>query len=375
MRLAEAPSSADAVQTLEQIVSDKSKISAAARCEGRWSQHGGIGAIVTDLGGAFVSEEFRSAVLDLGGTIEQPPGGIPRLRGTIERMFKTYGTRLMPLLSGRTFSNPEERGDYPTEQLACHTDDSLMEVLVRYVVDVYHNSGHAGLKGETPANCWNRLADKYGVRSRPCGTTRRAIFGRRMTRRISGKGVLAFGLSYTCDALRQQYLHGHEKTALISADTSNLGWIVIWLNGMWHPARALQSNFDGVSLAEWKHVARQIRTQHAGDSAVHEKTIAAAFKGISQINREAMERLNLSPPTITEAQFEREHDRLFLGLTIVPDRATVIPDGDADLFGNVIDPDRLPDDQRAHTEGRFQSPDQEERLHPPRPPRWRLEDD
>ena len=61
------------------------------------------------------------------------------MRGNIESFFRTVGHKLMPLLSGRTFFSPTERGDYPSEQLACLDDDDLIRILLTFVVDIYHN--------------------------------------------------------------------------------------------------------------------------------------------------------------------------------------------------------------------------------------------
>jgi putative transposase len=97
---------------------------------------------LTDLGAAFVDDNFRTAVLDAHGNPETPPGGLPQLRSRVERIFGTFGTSLMPYLGGRTFSSPKERGDYPSVQSAALSDDVLMQILVIFVVDVYHNRPH-----------------------------------------------------------------------------------------------------------------------------------------------------------------------------------------------------------------------------------------
>lgn len=139
MRLAETPNLGDAIKALRDIFVDKTPIAQAAGCESTWHHHGGIATLVTDPGGAFVSDEFQGTVLSLGITAHLPPAGLPWLRGHIETFFRTYGHRLMPLLVGRTFFDTIERGDYPSEQLACLCDDDLIRILLTYVVDIYHN--------------------------------------------------------------------------------------------------------------------------------------------------------------------------------------------------------------------------------------------
>lgn len=155
MRIARTPNPRDAIELLADITRDKSDLAAAAGCASSWHHHGGLAAVVTDLGPAFVDDEYRASVLDAHGNPETPPGGLPWLRSRVERIFGTVGSSLVPFVTGRTSSNPILRGDYPAEQLAALSDDTLIELLTNFIVDIYHNVPHAGLDGETPNNCWN----------------------------------------------------------------------------------------------------------------------------------------------------------------------------------------------------------------------------
>ena len=56
----------------------------------------------------------------------------------------------MPLLVGRTFFDTVERGDYPSEQLACLCDDDLIRILLTYVVLGMFMDGLAMLVVTTP---------------------------------------------------------------------------------------------------------------------------------------------------------------------------------------------------------------------------------
>ncbi|MEE9452996.1 MAG: Mu transposase C-terminal domain-containing protein [Paracoccaceae bacterium] len=163
----------------------------------------------------------------LGATTERPPAGAPTLRSTIERLFRTFGLKLMPLLAGRTYGNPKERRDYDSKHWASLSDDELIQVLILFVVDVYHNQPHEGLFGETPANCWVRLSKEYGVTPPPDGHVRRAVFGTRQTRELRGNGVRMFGIDYTCQALRAHFIHGHDRTLELRVDERDLGWISV----------------------------------------------------------------------------------------------------------------------------------------------------
>ena len=338
MRLAETPNGEDAVRTLEDITRDKTDDARAMGCASGWHYYGGIFTVVTDQGSAFISERFREALDGLGATTERPPAGAPTLRSTIERLFRTFGLKLMPLLAGRTYGNPKERGDYDSNYWASLSDDELIQVLILFVVDVYHNQPHEGLFGETPANCWERLSKKYRVTPPPDGHVRRAVFGTRQTRELRGNGVRMFGIDYTCQALREHFIHGHDRTIELRVDERDLGWISIKVSKKWYPATAVQPGFDGVSVAEWQEATRALRSKYRKQAVFSEAVVRNALAQISEINRAAMKRRHLTPYRYTEEQLQRSEGALYLGLSIArPQDAAQTPPPDADLFGGELD--------------------------------------
>src|SRR3546814_4107563 len=118
------------------------------------------------------------------------------MRGRIERVFGTIHTQLLSWFDGRTFENVVARGDYPAEARASLLVEELNRVLIRYVVDYYHNHPHEGLGGEPPRNCWNRLVGRYGVKPPPPSHWKRHIFGIRAERIIGNLGLLYLGLRF-----------------------------------------------------------------------------------------------------------------------------------------------------------------------------------
>lgn len=315
IRLAETPNAQDAIRTLRDVFHDRTAYALAAECESRWDQVAGIGTLVTDQGSAFISEDFRTVAASLGLTIHFPPAGLPQMRGNIESFFRTVGHKLMPLLSGRTFFNPVERADYPSEQLACLDDDDLVRILLTFVVDIYHNEPHGSLKGETPANCWKRLASEQGLLPVPDGLTLRKAFGRPMTRRLRGDGVLFAGLSYRCDALREAFLHSPEREVEIRADHFDLGWIAVKVGKAWHAAICNHRGFDGMRYTDWQEACRALRIQHRRAAALSENLVQRAVARISETNRAAALRMQLTPFHVTDAEVARNEKALHFSLT------------------------------------------------------------
>ena len=337
MRLSVTPNSEDVIALLADVTRNKSDIAVAAGCQSDWAHYGGLKTVKTDLGAAFVDDSFRSAIFDAGGSPETPTGGLPQLRARVERIFGTFGTDLMPGLAGQTFSNPKERDDYPSVEMAAITDDQLMQMLILYVVDVYHNRPHAGLKGETPNNCWQRLGKEKGVVPDVPERIRRRAFGQPQNRKVSGRGVRVFGIDYTCAALRHFYLHSHETHVDLRIDLNDIGWIMVRIGEEWFPAIALQKCFDGVSYDEWEAAARQLRHKFHREAALHESTVAEALQKIAIVNATAEKTFGVSLRAVTPAGLRRGEEELFLGLSIDPDGSEDFDlPPDADLFGHVI---------------------------------------
>lgn len=78
----------------------------------------------------------------------------PELKGSVERLFGTLSRDLFHKLPGTVFHNINARGDYPSEERAALTLEVFTEVLLRWIVDVYHQTPHRALKGNTPQFVW-----------------------------------------------------------------------------------------------------------------------------------------------------------------------------------------------------------------------------
>lgn len=103
------------------------------------------------------------AIAAAGGNLNIVIAGVARLRGSCERVFRTINQSFLPLLSGRTFWDVVERGAYDSEANAVHTIDDLTNMLIRFVVDVYHETARSSLGGLSPREMWDHLADGAGL--------------------------------------------------------------------------------------------------------------------------------------------------------------------------------------------------------------------
>jgi len=319
-RLSKLPSAIDAVRTIAMIVMDKTPLAKAAGCGSDWAFSGGCGTISTDMGPAFIADEFRTAVTDIDFNHVTPVAGQPKLRAHVERAFRTFATQLMPMLTGRTFSNPQERGDYPSEARAALTDDDLIKVFIRFIVDIYHNEPHGGLQGETPANAWKRLAKEQGVTAPPDSTAICSVFGIPQQRKIERHGVRVFGIHYQSPEIQGAFLERGSEPVDIRVDQYDLTHITVCLGGKWHSVKAVSEVVWGLSYEEWQDITRQLRLRFKKEAEMSKDVIYRARKAIKQINTDAMKLRRLSPVTVSPADLERAERDLYIGLSVQHDR-------------------------------------------------------
>ncbi|MEN3236342.1 Mu transposase C-terminal domain-containing protein [Methylobacterium ajmalii] len=359
LRLDTTSSVRNAASTLEMVVSDKRRLADAAGARAVWESMAlRPEVVVTDSGSSFISDDFHLAVIALGSAHDVPPAGMPHLRGSIERLFRTISLQLVREFTGQTFENSVARGDYPAMDRASVTIETVALTLVRYAVDVYHNLPHEGLGGETPAHAWKRLTDLYGIIPVPGRNERRAIFGLRIERTLGRHGLRFMGLDYQADVLRRHYLQRGGVGLAVKVDPQDIGAISVEIEGTWHDVRAATSGFDGIRLADHMALCTRLRQQYADQAQMTEALVLEALRAIQARTSEAERAANFltrfaEPDDIARAEknlleFVIPTDADFAGRTVVDPLATAIP---------VVDPlattipigraNSSPDDSRA----------------------------
>ena len=249
LRIAPTDNSDLARQTLQMVTSDKSRFAGAVDARSPWDMRCTPDLVVTDGGPSFISDLFLATVADLESERDVAKSKMPHLRGTIERFFRTGDINLLPRFTGRSFENISEKGDYDSEARASLTEEDLAWCLIRWVVDSYHNLPHDGLGGETPRNAWLRLGKMFGVRPPPGRDKARAIFGVRLTRELSLRGVRFLGNHYRCQAIADTIFAKGLHTVEIRVDEEDLGRISVEIDGEWHVAVCDCKGFNGVSAS------------------------------------------------------------------------------------------------------------------------------
>lgn len=192
-----------------------------------------------------------------------------------------------------------------------------------YIVDVYHQRPHMGLRKESPAQCWDRLVAKYGLPAPVDAMDRRAIFGVELERTISGRGVRVSGADFSCEALRQAYKHNHQRKLHLRFDQMDLGWIAVEVNGTWHPAYDLSGALSGVSFYQWSAFAKTVMTANREQAAMTAGIYHDGLRCLELLSVEAANAAQLGRMTLSAEELDRAERTLGLGLHFLPSDAPV----------------------------------------------------
>lgn len=310
-RIIDNPSASSAVSIIEMAVNDKTRYAEAAGCQSPWDMGGIMDTVTGDNGKSNAALETRTAVADLGAEMLFPPAGTPQNRARIERFFRTIHDQLVALFHGRSFENIVVKGDYESEANAVINPDELGRVIVRWIVDVYHNTPHAGLGGETPRNCWLRTTKLHPVVPAPDDDINRHIFGIAVERRITNSGIRVLGLDYQSEPLQRLRRTARQKPVLVRVDKSDLGYVSVRTNDGWLTVACQRTGFDGVSVAEWLAAQKAMRREHADMAKLSEEIVFKALRDIRKFSDAANERAAIASPIMGSDDIERFERGLF----------------------------------------------------------------
>ena len=316
MKLVRNPSASSAIETLQMSMQDKGPWADAVGALSPWDM-AGIGELyVTDCGSAFRAKEYRAVCADLSLRTERAVAGMPWLRSSIERMFLTASMNLLPRLTGRTFSSIVERGAHKPKERAALTSDELSFALVRWVVDIYHNTPHSGLNGATPAETWRSLVAEWGVAPPPDLRTRRLVFGTQMDRIADKSGVTVMGVRYHSDALAQSVIHSRARSVAVRWLPENIGAIEVQFDGQWRTVPAVFDFFKGLNAQTWLAAARNLRAEQRANRKFTDAIVHEAIRAIEAMNRAAEKRADLKVTDWSSERVKAEEDRFFVGFNV-----------------------------------------------------------
>ncbi|UZX13702.1 Mu transposase C-terminal domain-containing protein [Methylocystis sp. MJC1] len=315
--LSRTPSPKSALKALKLAMSDKTRVAKAYGASADWAARGLPVLIAADNGSSFIDADFRETVARLGITILYTPAGLPQLRATIERIFRTLTLEAIAPYTGRTFENPVRRGDYPAEARATLTFEELAQALTLAVVDIYHNKPHSGLGGETPLNAWRRLVDKYGAPPPPDRLTMIVEFGISAQAKTGVEGIRHANFWYHSDDLQRHRLQRGDGYVEIHFDPDLISAIAVKLEEEWILVPAVDQVLSNVSLMEWERESAYLRKLFASQAEVSRPAVRHAVEKLRAIDQLAVTRAGITPQLISDGALRAAAENTMINFAIV----------------------------------------------------------
>ncbi|MGD0281785.1 MAG: transposase, partial [Dissulfurispiraceae bacterium] len=219
-----------------------------------WSAYGIMETVVVDNGKEFHSTHFEDACLQLGIVLQYAPIKLAWYKPSIERYFGTLNTRLLHQQPGTSFSNIVEKGDYDPRKNAIIDFNTLMAVLHKWIVDVYHHDEHRGIH-DIPALRWGKAIEEFSPALPSSREELDVMLGMIEKRVVSKSGIELHGLFYNDDslALLRRKRRGEGKVT-VKYDPGDLSmiWVFDEDNNTFIPVPA-QAVAYSQGLTLWQH--------------------------------------------------------------------------------------------------------------------------
>ena len=331
MTLTANPRTSGAIRCLRMVTNDKRRFADAVHACAEWSVFGTPETLAVDNGSAFKSVAFTTACADLGLTKIQTIAGQPEMRGCIERVFNTLGTTLMPRLNGRTFGDVVTRAGHPAEERACLDLEDIAFALVRWVVDIYHNTPHEGLAGRTPLEQWEADLDdgNYPLKAAPSAEMKRVAFGLPLRRKVQKDGLRVMNVRYHSERLARWFLANGRREVNVRWFDGEIGSVAAELDGEWHGIPAVSAAFQGVDASTWAAARRALRGKDPRRKAWEENVVLKAIADIEAMNGQKALACGIVDHEWTEERFRKVEKEAMAPFDVVPARrpASPTPDG------------------------------------------------
>jgi len=222
------PNAETVLRTIDRAIRPKQEwLSRHPEVLSAWLARGLALRLVPDNAAEFHSGAIYAAFNDLGIELFYPRARGPEMKGAVERFFRTLNLGLLHCLPGTTRSNTRDRGDYPAEKMACLTLGTLDAIVLKWIVDVYHQTPHRGLRKKTPAEVWKEGESERPIHLPADLDALESILAMRDERPIHHYGVELSGLRYNSPELGhlRHRLAAGEKVEVRYRDELDHVWV------------------------------------------------------------------------------------------------------------------------------------------------------
>jgi len=199
-----------------------------------WPCYGKIEVLVVDNGVEFWIPSMEKMCFELGINVQYNPVKKPWLKPFIERNFKTINDLLLDELSGKTFGNIYDRGDYDSVKNADIPFGVFVYVFEKWAAEVYNCSPNTqGMK--VPSIIWQDGVEKFPPAKLSDSDIRELpkITGFKESRTVQSSGITYKYLRYDSEELaeyrKQCWSNARKKLVTIKVDVDDLSKIFVYL--------------------------------------------------------------------------------------------------------------------------------------------------
>ncbi|MGO9601982.1 MAG: Mu transposase C-terminal domain-containing protein [Candidatus Binataceae bacterium] len=266
-----------------------------------WPIWGKMAKIYVDNAREFRGTMVERACKEHGIILEYRPKGRPNYAGHVERAFRTFMRRTHSV-SGTTFSNVRERGDYDAEASASMSLSEFEKWFTIFVVEVYHQRAHKGISTVPPIRLYEQAI--LGSDERPgIGLSLperdpekfRLDFTPYVERTIQEYGVVIDNIHYFSDCLRP-WIHARDKENaklkrkfVFARDPRDISSVYFLDPETLTYSRVPYRDLRRPAISLWELNAVLKRLARSQDTAPNEEIIFEGIRKMREIERTAVE--------------------------------------------------------------------------------------
>lgn len=282
----EEPSNVSTARGIRNAISPKHDLLATVpNILNTWDAWGVIDTIVVDNGLDFHGEVIEAGCFRYGMKIQFCPRKKAWFKGRVERFFRTLGLKLLGNISGKTFESIFSREDYDPSKNAIITLGTLRMVVLKWIVDYYHQCPHRGINKLTPSEVWAEKIVNTDQMLPDSSVLLDAAFSKLDTRRLTKDGIELDSLYYQSEDLRRlREEHGSEITVQIQIMDDDLGWIIVVAPESNTLLKVLAVDQDyAAGMTRWQHrVVKDYQRLRATRDGIYLKLLQAK-EGIREL--------------------------------------------------------------------------------------------
>ncbi|KQS75172.1 hypothetical protein ASG25_20650 [Rhizobium sp. Leaf384] len=267
MKFCTAPNSQTTVDVIRMMMEDKRELSQHVGAISSWIGRCRPEMVYTDAGSGLVNDEVADIMVECEIDHTRPAAGQPQARGHVESSFRGH-RRIVRHFQGRTFKDIVERGDYDSVATASLPLDRFEKHYVRAILDIYHNTPHEGLGGETPHNAWVRQTQMHKVRPFIEPDVMRHIFGMQFERTLDGDGLRYLHVQYHSPVLAEMLLKHGQIDVPVRVNLADMSSISFKRDGYWYVADNTIDLAPKISVPEWMAMLDRATSQFKESTAV-----------------------------------------------------------------------------------------------------------